>query len=493
MRHFPRMAFILACLTLFITSGYAAPPTDVQKTELIRLTLTPNEAKQLRGMDIDFATGLEDSVALAVVSKAELAVLSERGYRSEPIMTSDKEVDLYKRALYGPDMTLPDVYHTAKEIVRELKELKANYPQMVKLKKIGQTSQEKHDIWAVKISDNAPTEEDEPAILFSGSIHADELAGTEICMTLINELLNSYGTDSLRTAWVDAYEIWFIPIINVDGHTVVTSSIDPRWRKNTRDNNGNGVLLEKGDGIDLNRNFDFNWAHGGSGDPENGRYRGKYPFSEREDRAVADLALEQKFVLSITYHSQGEVIYYPWDWRGRKAPDDALLTKLANELGSSIRTMKGDTTYIPHYGAALVGQTYPWLYGVAGTLDFIVETGKNRHVFPPSSLKKIIAGNLPGAYYMLNQMNGPGLTGHVTDATTGDPLVAEVYFPDIDTEDIERRTTEKRYGRYHRRLESGTYRVIFRKPGYETRVMTDITVRDTGWTDLEVALTPLSD
>ena len=478
--------FILSLLVL----GSMAAKTVVEpkRTHLLRLKVGEKDQSELRAMKIKFATGVIDSLAMVVVTKTERALLKERGYTFDDVMHSDTEIDLYKRALYGKSMRIDPVYHTYEEILDELAELKKRYPSLLNMKKIGVSSQEQRDIHAVKISDNASREEDEPAILFSGSIHGDEIAGTEICMTLINHLLSHYKEDDAVRSWVNDYEIWFIPVINVEGHYVVTHNIDPRWRKNLRDNNGNGVLYEPEDGIDLNRNFDFNWAHGGSSDSNSVRYRGEYPFSESECAAVRDLVIDQKFVLSVTYHSQGEVIFYPWSWRDRKAPDDALLTRIAEGLAGSIRTMKGDTTYQAYYGAGTVGQTYPWMYGAQGTFDFIVETGKGRHVFPKEAVLNIVESNLQGAFYMLDQMKGPGLTGHVRDADTGQPLVAEVWFPDIDTEDVEKRTSDPTHGRYYRLLKPGMYRVMFMKEGYARKVMKNVKVDEDGWHTLDMTL-----
>lgn len=459
------------------------------RTHLIQLRVTEAQLNELEQMKFALATHwMDDSTALAVVSNVEMALLHERGYAFSVISQSDNERDLYKRALYGESMQIDPVYHTYEAILAQLTNLVQQQPGLIQLKKIGQTSVLKKDIWAVKISDHASQEEDEPAILFSGAIHSNELAGVEICMTLIRYLLENYRTDKRVASWINDYEIWFIPVINVDGHYVVTHNIDPRWRKNLRDNNRNGILYEPGDGVDLNRNFDYNWAHGGSSDSTHEYYRGEVPFSELECIAFRDLALAQKFLLSVTYHSQGEVIFYPWIWHGRKAPDDKLLTRMANGLASSIRTLKGDTTYQASYGAGTVGQTYPWLYGFVGTWDFIVETGLKRYIFPPAELNNIVASNLNGAFYMLEQMHGPGLTGHVRDADTGKPLTANVWFPAIDTEDVERRTSNDSYGRYFRLLEPGKYRVIFRKDGYQPQYFKAISVKAQEWTTLEVQL-----
>ena len=67
--------------------------------------------------------------------------------------------------------------------------MKKNTQTLFQKKIIGRTSQEKRDIYALKISDNVQRKEDEPSILFTAAIHSDELPGVEICMTLINNLL----------------------------------------------------------------------------------------------------------------------------------------------------------------------------------------------------------------------------------------------------------------------------------------------------------------
>ena len=92
---------------------------------------------------------------------------------------------------------------------------------------------------------------------------------------------------------------------------------------------------------------------------------------------------------------------------------------------------------------------------------------------------------------MLEQMKGPGLTGHVRDASTGMPLTAEIWFPDIDTEDIERRTSNNIYGRFYRLLEPGEYRVIFLKEGYQPQIFKNIDIPKQGWKELDVQLRKL--
>jgi hypothetical protein len=427
---------------------------------------------------------------LALATHAEADLLRERGIHFTVLLEDSSQLTLAKRALYGPTMRMPAVYHTYERMIAEIDSLARLQPRLIRKFPIGKTQQEGRTIYAVKITDGVDKKQDKPAILFDGCHHSDEVMGGEICMAIIHELVSKHGTDPEVDDWLKRFVVVVVPVVNVDGHTVVTHNIDPRWRKNTRDTNGDGILYEYPEGVDLNRNYDFNWAFGGSDDSLSERYRGAYPFSEAENRAMRHLATSERFLCSISYHSQGEVIYYPWIWSGKKAPDDALLTSMANGLASSIRTMAGDTCYKAEYGAGTVGQTYPWLYGVLGTFDFIIETGKGAAIFPEEEVAGIIRSNLAGAHWFLNRAKGPGLTGHITDARSGKPLSAVVWFPTIENEDVHRRTSEPQFGRYTRFLLPGKYYLIVSCEGYRTKVLKDIEVKKGEWTTLDVALEP---
>jgi len=425
--------------------------------------------------------------ALVLVTPAELSLLRERGFACVSIMQDSSELHLIRRAAYGPSLRLEKPYHTYGEILREVNALQQTFPDLVQRIQIGTTTRHQQPIYAVKVSRDVKRFDARPAILINGCHHSNELLGAEICTAALHEFVEKYGTDPDVTQWVDIFQIYIVPVVNVDGHDIVTSGQDPRWRKNARDTDSNGVVNFT-DGVDINRNYDFNWAHGGSGDPSSERYRGPFPFSESEPRALALFAQQKRFVLSITYHSQGEVIYYPWTWGGRKAPDDALLTEIARGLAGSIPTMRGDSSYKAEYGAGLVGQSYPWLYGRAGTFDFVVETGKGASIFPPYEVEGIVQANLKGIHYILRRAEGPGLAVRVTDATTGVPLEATVWFPGIETEDIDRRTSNPQTGVLHRLLKPGKYSLHVTKTGYAPVVLNAIPVADSGWSTARVSL-----
>ncbi|MEO6874645.1 MAG: M14 family zinc carboxypeptidase [Opitutaceae bacterium] len=471
--------------------GLAAEP----RTLLVEVRDIPAEAEVGRGKfafndyNRDLLLSLVRHTALVLATPDEFATLQHEGWHATLVMENTDRLTLIKRALYGPTLTLPKIYHTYDQIVARADELVRTHPERIARIKIGETTQYHRPIYAYRISSDARQAQDKPGVLLDGCHHSDEVMGAEIIYTLLQKLVLDYGRNPELTAWVDRSEIYLVPVVNVDGHDIVTSGRDPRWRKNARDVNGDGVAGVFPEGVDVNRGYDFNWAMGGTDRPDSERYRGEYPFSEAENRAMRHLLELKHFVLSISYHSQGEVIYYPWAWSGLAAPDDALIREIAGEIAARIPTMDGHGTYAISPGGAS-SQSYAWLYGRKGVFDFLIETGRGTHLFGAEEVPGIIAANLEGVRAFMARTRGPGLAVHVTDATTGKPLAAEVWLPRIENNMVDRRTTEAEFGHYWRLLRPGHYELIVSRAGYQTVVLHDVTVGEGDWTPLEVKLAP---
>jgi hypothetical protein len=429
--------------------------------------------------------------ALILATKDELAEWKNDGFDAHLLMESDDKLELYRRGLLGSSLKMDPVYHSYDQIVQRAENLMQIHPELMSRIEIGRTTHFQRPIYAYRLSNKATEQLDRPGVLFDGAHHSSEIMGAEIVYGLMEKFLAGYGNDPEITKWMDTLEIYLVPVVNVDGHDMVTSGRNPTWRKNLRDVNGDGVVGVYPEGVDVNRNYDFNWAKGGSGDPDYYSYRGEHPFSEAENRAMRNLLEMKNFVLSISYHSQGEVIYYSWVWSGRPAPDDKLIKEVAGDIAGSIKTMSGDGTYGFSPGGAS-SQSFPWMYGRYGTFDFIVETGKGAHVFPPEEVPGIVAANLPGAYALLNHAAGPGLAFQVFDAETGKPLVAEIWLPKIESEMVDRRRSNSIFGRSFRLLNPGDYHVIVSREGYGTVVLPKVEVMDDGWTPLKIELQPVT-
>jgi hypothetical protein len=247
-------------------------------------------------------------------------------------------------------------------------------------------------------------------------------------------------------------------------------------------------------GVDLNRNFDFRFSAGGSGDPASRFYRGPRPFSERESRDLADFVRQKKILFSLSYHSAESRVYYPWretvDGREVYTPEDGWLTALAWALAGQIRCLNRAYTYEAVRNTADECYTTNYYYAELGTIDLMIELGKYDHVFPEPMLRRIVEANLPAAFHVLRRTLGPGLTGRVTDEASGQALSAEVrVLPfDKDSDEIKPRTTDPATGRFFRALPPGTYTVEIEAAGHAGRRFERVTVSEDGWTRLDCRL-----
>ncbi|RLE03067.1 MAG: hypothetical protein DRI99_05325 [Candidatus Aminicenantes bacterium] len=307
--------------------------------------------------------------------------------------------------------------------------------------------------------------------MIDGMHHAREPLGNEICLAFIDYLLSNYGVEEKVTSLVNNYEIWIIPILNPEGYKYLVDNnlSSPWWRKNLRDNNNNGLIDPDYDGVDLNRNYDFNWTRLGSTNPASWTYQGPAPFTEKETQAKRDLTLNEKFVASVSYHSYGEVILYQWSWpdSGLRAPDDDVTWTIAMQTARRIPRLRREGIYsFPRQTAA--SQSGPWMYGVAGVLEFLVETGTSFIPLGPE-IQEIVTDNLQGLFYLFDRLKGPGVRGKILDWKTKQPLEAVVSI--IEKDDfryIYPRRSHPQTGTFIRLLEPGEYTIKVSAPGYQS-------------------------
>jgi len=395
--------------------------------------------------------------------------------------------DITALPLRETDLIDPE-YHTYEELTAQLAAYETQYPTLCKVDSIGRATQFPRTMWAVKLSDNAPVEEDETAVFFFGTHHGSEIMGCETLLYMIDHFLQSYGTDPVITQWMNNYEIWFVPLVNPDGHYAVTSNINLFWRKNARDIDGDGIYYEffggtwwtdDHEGIDLNRNYNWYWNMDGSTDPWNYDYRGSAPFSESENSAVKLLAYEQRFTAGISFHSYGDVVIAPWTWPGGLyAPDQDVINSIGNALASHFLKDNGSTfSYDIYPGQG--GRCPNWFYGFAGAITYDVEICPYPVFIPPGSqLAERTQRYMNGATYLLERLSGPGITGHVRDAQTGQPLEARVEIQGRISPQVRPRFAEPQFGRFTRLLNNGTYSVFAGMTGYQTQRIQNVVVNN---------------
>ncbi|MBE0662767.1 MAG: carboxypeptidase regulatory-like domain-containing protein [Bacteroidales bacterium] len=402
-------------------------------------------------------------------------------------------------------------YRTYPVALAELQQIANTYPAICKLYDLGDSRGKQyydggnnnyvnyqHDIWALKVSSNVELDEDKPAVFYMGAHHAREPLSTEVTFYILNHLLQQYGTDPDITNSINTKEIWFVPIVNPDGHKIVLDQIDQNWRKNIRDNNSNGQLTPGSfstypDGVDPNRNYGWEWGgQGSSATPSSMLYRGPSAFSEPEVQAMRDLMLDRHFVAGITYHTYSQLVLWPYGYVSNAvAPDATALAALGTQMAQTIPKLNGGT-YTPQPSWALypaAGVTDDYAYGEHGIFCYTIELA-TQFIPPQSQVIQICEDNLEAALILLERVDQSTLTGLVTDATTDEPLMAEVYVEGMDNTGLYREPykSNEDFGRYFRLLPDGNYTVTFSLFGYLPQTFQNVTINSSGQTVLNVEL-----
>ncbi|MDP7513181.1 MAG: M14 family zinc carboxypeptidase, partial [Candidatus Marinimicrobia bacterium] len=323
-------------------------------------------------------------------------------------------------------------YHTLDEIndLLDSLDLIEDYDDIYHLETIGYSSHENLPIKAVKISDNASTKEDEGRVLFLGQCHAEEILGVETVIELIKYLLDPPASDAQHVNILrQNLEIWIIPTHNPEGLNVVHTGLDVSYRKNKTDFSSTGpypngvfdydpAIGNDIDGVDLNRNYDFNWALGDTFlEPDASDYaahydyyRGMEPWSESEIVAIRDLAIENDFLFSIAWHSSrsgrlSEKVFTSWNWEGAKFPPDTQeMIIIGDEIASRIVKEDGVENYESVYSGSRNGKAHDWFYSATGCFQYLIECG-TANLQPDSSalIEDTIDRLMPAQIYLLDR------------------------------------------------------------------------------------------
>ncbi len=303
--------------------------------------------------------------------------------------------------LDAPGFTF-DHYPSYQEMNRTIHEMAQKYSTIMKVFSIGKTwgwdpitqkYDSPRDIWTIKISDNVDEDENatEPGILITWH-HAREWIGPAFNLYLAQHLVEEYETNDTIHWLVDHYEIYIIPMANADGYVEdgngnmsnLTGQGTGGWRKNCRDNNGDGKLevLDKwgaeGEGVDPERNWDWHW---GEGDPHpySPTYHGPAPFSEPMTRAERDLILSKNIDSFVVIHSFSAAILLPWFYTSLPPPHSNFYQHLGKTM-ARLTKLDGNPEKHFSYGQPydVIGYNAPggssdWVYGKLNKMAIAVE------------------------------------------------------------------------------------------------------------------------
>ncbi len=393
------------------------------------------------------------------------------GYRT---MTSDVPVN--------KATTFPlTAYPTYADYVTMMNDFAANNPTICKVENIGATTEGDKSILFVKLSDNVNDNEQEPRVMYTSSMHGDEIAGYPMMLNLIDYLLGAYNdTGHPRHAEIknllDNNEVWINPLANPDG-TFRNSANNTSVANATRGNANN---------VDLNRNYP---------DPDDGPNPDGNNY-QTETLAFMNFADSKHFVLSANFHGGIELINYPWDTYAGAHPDEDYFVHVSEEYRDLCQA-NSPAGYFDDINNG-VTNGYAWYEVQGGRQDYQIFNQKGREVTvelsnaktpPANQLVNFWNYNRDALIAFLKQINY-GIRGVVTDAVTNQPIQAKVTI--IGKESYESWIpTELPEGDYYRLIKSGTYSILYETECYEPLTVNSVSINDYESVIRNVQLTPI--
>lgn len=349
----------------------------------------------------------------------------------------------YKRG-YKELKSLISEYKSYQMNQKLLKALEKNFPNLVTYRELGKTTMG-YPIPAIRIT-NSNSKQEKVSILFNGGIHASELIGTEHCYDIIYQILSK--PEEYKTA-LNHINIWVAPIINPDGSYLF-------WYKDFRMGRKNGYLheshsvAEPNRGVDLNRNYPFQWNSGhpkaSSSNPSHSFYRGEEEGSEPETKAMMDLAESERFLFSISFHSFATKLLFPYTIEGITNPEPDYPKELAKKLAplaKSYHPVKERFEAVKNI-YPVDGTDQDYYYFKYGTVALLAESSHKNIDY--SYIGTIMEGFRPVWQGVLKEcLNGYKLFIRVVDRE-GDPIEAEIISKDFKTYNQEKHTSDPETG-----------------------------------------------
>ena len=344
------------------------------------------------------------------------------------------------------------------------------YPHLCKVSSIGNTV-DGRKLLVAKLTDSLQVKQNKPKVLYTSSMHGDEISGFVLSLRLIDYLLTNYETDARISGILNNVEVWINPLANPDGtYRINNNSVFDATRYNAN-------------WVDLNRNYP---------DPEDGIHPDGNAY-QIETLAFMAFADSVGFDMSSNFHGGTVVANYPWDTWANMPADYNWWLNVMNEYASTAQ-QNSSNGYFTQYDNGITNG-YDW-YEVAGGRQDYMNYFKNCREFTLEiSNDKTPSGDDLPSYWNANyesliayiEQSLFGLRGLVTDSLTGEALFAEVLIEnhDVDNSQV---YSHLPLGNYHRYLSSGTYSVTFSADEYTSKTLTDVSILNNETTVLDVQL-----
>lgn len=268
---------------------------------------------------------------------------------------------------------------------------------------------------------NSATRGNKPILFAMSAVHAREYTPAELMTRFAEQLLEAYGTDADATWLLDHHEFHLLLHANPDGRKRAEQQV--LWRKNENtshcpQSNGNPSSGSH-PGVDLNRNFPYNWAGASASAQCMQTYPGLSAASEPETQAIRDYvraifpdtrpgtgptdpADPDSRGLFLDMHSYTGLVLWPWGVSGASGNDLAF-----RHLG---RRLAWFNNYAPQQSVALYatfGTTVDFAYGELGLPALTFELGTAFFESCATFQSTVLPDNLASLHYAARSLHAP--------------------------------------------------------------------------------------
>lgn len=218
----------------------------------------------------------------------------------------------------GPEPTgivNPYVPYTWDRMMDEAERLREAYPELMRLSSAGE-SVEGREILVITLGTG------NTKILLCGAHHAREYITSSFLMKMVEAYAQSAAAGQTFGGYdvaglLSRVTLVVVPMVNPDGVNLVNNGIDSVTNRDAVEAMamvGTGYRTWKANinGVDLNRQYPAYWEekYDDVGRPASENYKGSASATEPEVQAMMNLARSDDFVLSASFHTKGEVIYW---------------------------------------------------------------------------------------------------------------------------------------------------------------------------------------